>query len=404
METHLCYEVCVRGRVVLGLALLLLPVAAGGEEPLPILIEPFVAPCFGAESLAQAVRARLGRGAVAVGSQHRGIHEWVRVQAPRSEMMKIDLIERDGTRVIAAESRTLPADDCRALIEAAAAMVIRAATPLRWQRAPRPVGRTPARPPAPTKAAAPAPGAPPAVEGAPPATAPPVEARPPAPPPSPPPSAQPIEAAPPAPSPPAPAPPPIPSHPAAAAASVARRPSAPPHPRTLRVELDAAALWSVGAGGDGAPSTAAGELTVGLAWPRWGLALRAGVASPAGTDLTYVGAPIDVQVRRVPIALEAHWDWVRQKNALRLAAGPYVAFDLAEVSGTTHPGSTTLVEPGAFVRAAYRRTLGAWVFTVGAALEVPITDDDLVIQGIGVVLRAPRVRVTPLYAGVGVRL
>src|SRR5258706_11100201 len=112
--------------VALGLA-----TVARGEEPTPVVIAPFRPRCFDAARLAERVRARLPGAPVSVGTASPGDRQVVRVEeAGATVTVEVTSQAADG-RVAGSERRRLPADEeCDVLVETAALIVARAATPL----------------------------------------------------------------------------------------------------------------------------------------------------------------------------------------------------------------------------------------------------------------------------------
>lgn len=174
------------------------------------------------------------------------------------------------------------------------------------------------------------------------------------------------------------------------------RPSLPPRRRQL--ELDVRAAWAFPL--DGPPSAPAGELAIGYSFRRGvGLSVRAGVEGENTLgQTTSTGTQVAIATRRLPLGVEVHYDVRIPSGAIRLGAGPMVALWLAHSSGIPQPASSTLAEPGASVRLAYRLDLKHLSIAAGAVLDALFTAHDLQIGGAGTIARTSLVELTPFVS------
>jgi hypothetical protein len=369
-------------------ALLALAGVARADAP-PVVIAPFKSRCFDAAELAERVRTSAPDLAVRVGGAASGAHQLVRVTTDGAGVTVQVTARNAAGRIVGSERRSVPGgDDCPTLLDTAALIVARAATPLhslRPSEPPKPVER----PSKPEPVAKPPEPPPPPVEKPPP----PVEKPPP-----------PVEKPEPLPPPPVEKPPPPPREvvkppkperpPSAATATVILPPPIPPR-RHAELELRAAWAFAVDPIGDQRPSKALGELAVGYAWPRAGLTLRAGVNDDFGVS---TGDGVSLDLRRLPFSLEAHVDVRVRGGAFRFSLGPNLMLWLITTQGLEHVPLRTLVEPGATARVAYRLELGRVVLSIGVAADAQFTAHAIGLGQYGVLAHTPWVQITPYVA------
>jgi hypothetical protein len=174
-----------------------------------------------------------------------------------------------------------------------------------------------------------------------------------------------------------------------------------------RLELDAAAMWTFPL--DGPASTPAGDISLGWRWRRGrrlhlGLGIRAGVSGEWTASKQSVEGLISVSARRIPLSAELRLDFAvpRARGVVRISAGPQLVVWVAHSSGIPRPGSALFVQPGGFVRLAYRLELGRLMLTLGLDLDVAFVRDDLTVGGVGQVAQTPVIQLSPFVgAGVG---
>jgi hypothetical protein len=375
----------------------LVAAVAMDATPVPITIDAVRSRCFDADKLAGEIRARMDDADVTIGRAPRRPHIEVRIEQS-GHSVSVHVIIRDASgRIAGKDFRRLPDDgECPAILEAATMIVVRAATPMTAGHLALP---NPSPPPAP----APAPAVTATRPSPPPAAVP--KPRPPEPPPAPtPPPAPVIEETRPAPpppprvaarsEPPAQEPPVQPSPPTVVSAATA------PHDRT-RVEFEVGGGFLVGL--DQSLSVAAGEVAIGVSWPRLGVALRGGVSDQWTSSTQSSVGMIAIDVQRIPIAAEVHLDFPFDRDAIRLAAGVGVILERADSEGLPKTAVATVAEPDAFVRASYRLGIHRLFLSFGVAIDVAFIHDDLAIDGVGVLARTPSFQIVP-FANLGFRL
>jgi hypothetical protein len=421
---------------IVPLVLLLLRAAPARAEPRvpPLVIEPFSNRCFDAAHLAERLRAELPRSAISIGSAPAGAYHLVRVTADTRSLVVHFVVRNERHRTVGSEERLLPlGDDCGEMVQTAALIIARAATPIAF-RPPPP--RVPSRPsesrpsesrpsenrpsesrPSENRPSENRPSESRPSENRPSESRPsenrpsenrPAESRPSESRPS---ESRPSENRPPESRPSEDRPKPVVPTPAApepspgAAVELRARPAehAPHH----RLEIDVAAQWAFPL--DGPPSTPAGELTLGWRLLRgrrahFGVGIRTGVSGDWTAERQTPSGAVSVTARRIPLSAELRLDLdvPRARGVVRLSAGPQVAFWLAHSTGLPHPGSALAIQPGAFVRAAYRLELGRVILCVGLDLDAAFVRNVLSVGGVGQVAKTPVVQLLPFVgAGLG---
>jgi hypothetical protein len=402
--------------VSLGLWLGTAPARAEPRAP-PLVIEPFSNRCFDAARLAERVRSELPGASVTIGGAPAGAYQLVRITADARSLTVHFVLRNQSHRTVGSEQRALPlGDDCEEMVQTAALIIARAATPIAFRPPPQPP-RAPPRPsenrPSESRPSESRPSESRPSESRPsesrPSESRPSESRPSENRPS---ESRPSESRPsesrPSESRPQPAvaapPPSIAPAPLAAPALGAHVVEHAPH---HRLEIDVAAQWAFPL--DGPPSTPAGELTLGWRLLRgrrahFGLGIRTGVSGDWTANSRTPSGVVSVTARRVPLAAELRLDLdvPRARGVVRLSAGPEVAFWLARSTGLPHPGSGLAIQPAVFVRAAYRLELGRVVLCLGLNLDAAFVRNQLSVGGVGQVAKTPVVELVPFVgAGLG---
>ena len=104
---------------------------------------------------------------------------------------------------------------------------------------------------------------------------------------------------------------------------------------------------------------------------------------------------VAIDVRRIPIAAEAHLDFPFDRDAIRLAAGAGVILERAGSAGLPKTAVSTVAEPDMFFRASYRLGIHRLFLAFGVAVDIALIHDDLAIDGLGVLLRTPALELAP---------
>lgn len=361
-------------------ALGLLTAAPAWAEPAntPVVIESFAGSCFDAARLKRRIAER-DPSVPLVELAPRIRHLVVQI-AGQERGVSLRLSSRDANgALLGAELRILPStSECDELLEAAALIVVRSATPMHAA-----ASRAPERAPTPRR--------PTAVHAIPPSAPSPLTATP-----------SPVTPAPT----PASTPDPIPAPPAPAVAIPTPAPTvalavASRRPRRPRIELDLAGGWSFPL--DGVRSAPRGALTLALDLGRFGVGIHAAVQGEVRTELSTEIGKLTLGVRGLPLAVLARADFPVSRGAFRVTAGPALLIWSVHASGLPHPGAATVLAPGAIVGASYRLLLGRYTIEGGVTLTTAFTRETLIIDGYGAVGHTALISLAP-FLGAGVRL